>query len=371
MQSEVIKFTLIILLLTVHSISVSQTTTYSKEEEKMELYLNMGWAYATKYDSLENVKPVIDSCWRFLKKYPHSFLKPGVFQYLLKMTSVISTNLNEINPLIDSVLFYDKLPVTRLDIGDVLINRNLDVMRGRLFVEEALPNLTVDYHKFRSYMLLAKTDLMAGNRASGQVNIEKALQIDSTQYEAWFQYLSFFKMTEQTDEAERVQNIINRMQQVEMDAYANNATASSNIYKSINHYVLNDINGKPVEFKQFSDRVIVLNLFNFWCNWCVKEFPTLKKLIKEFPEVKFIFVDCLDTPDELKHRYFKKPEFSFLHNQTVVFEDSVISRGISGYAVPHTLVADKSGKIRYDYLGYYKNLHELLRGNIKKLLREK
>ena len=80
----------------------SQTTTYSKEEEQMLQYVNMGLAYAMKYDTPERVIPVIDSCWNFLEKYPSSFAKPNTFAYLLEMTAIISTDLNEINNLVDS-----------------------------------------------------------------------------------------------------------------------------------------------------------------------------------------------------------------------------------------------------------------------------
>ncbi len=88
-------------------------------------------AYAFKYNSYQDVKPIIDSCWSFLDKYPNSFAKPNVLSYLLEMTVLISKDLKVINPLIDSVLYYDSLPTTKQRLGAILIERNLDLKRGQ------------------------------------------------------------------------------------------------------------------------------------------------------------------------------------------------------------------------------------------------
>jgi len=176
--------------------SFAQTSTYSKEEEKMILYVNNGWAFARKYDSLQNVKPVLDSCWKFLKKYPHSFAKPNIFSYMLEMTVLITKDLSKINPLIDSVMHYDQLPVTKERIGEILITRNLDITNGRELLNEAYPKLTVQYHIYNYHMLMAKSDIRLGNYSFAKSNYEKALHIDSTRAEAWYEYLSYLKMRE-------------------------------------------------------------------------------------------------------------------------------------------------------------------------------
>ena len=117
--------------------------------------MNNGWAYSVKYDSLQRIRPVIDSCSRFLKRYPNSFLKPGVFAYMLKLTAMISTKKDEIFPLIDSVLAYDSISVTQMGIGRLLVEQEIDPHRGAAFLEKALPALTYSDHRYKSHLLLS------------------------------------------------------------------------------------------------------------------------------------------------------------------------------------------------------------------------
>lgn len=351
-------------------VSYAQSTTYSGKEVEMVHYVNNGLAYAMKYDSLKMVKHVIDSCWKFLQDYPHSFARPNVFSYLLKLTVLLTNDTNKINPLIDSVLYFDKLPVTKEDIGAILIERNIDVKRGRNFVIEALPDLSVTYHIFRAYMLLARSEVTLGHLTSAEVNFKKALQIDSTRAEAWYEYLNFLRVRELSEKAEEVMKKIKKLEKKSALNYSYQTKSSPNINKNVYKIELSDLDSNSVKLGDFKGKVIVIDNFNFWCNYCVMEFPTLQKLMKEYPEVKFIFVDSFDTKDELENRYFKKKEFKFLKNQTVLFETRMFYKNIYCNGVPHTLVIDKNGNVRYDYLGFRNELETLLRHNLTLLNKE-
>ena len=364
------KSLIVLVVLFVATSSFAQTTTYSKEEEKMILYVNNGWAYAMKYDSLLNVKPVLDSCWMFLNKYPRSFAKPNVLTYMLEMMVLITNDMSKIDPLIDSVLAYDQLPITKVRIGEILITRNLDIARGREFINNAFPNLTVPYHIYNSYMLMAKSDITLGNYVSAKINYEKALQVDSTRAEAWYEYLGFLKMRELSKEANSVMTKIKELEKNDKLHYLNRTNISPNINKSITNLKLQDLDNRSIELTSLKGKVVVINCFNFWCGFCVKEFPTLKKIIKEFPEVEFIFLNFGETTSELKNRYFAMSEFKFLKKQKVFFSSKEFNRDIYSDGVPQTLVIDKTGMIRYDYSGYRKELEMLLRSNLQKLIQE-
>jgi thiol-disulfide isomerase/thioredoxin len=353
----------------VSSIVYSQTTTYSKEEESMVQYVNMGWAYAFKYNSYQDVKPIIDSCWKFLKKYPNSFAKPNVLSYLLEMNTLINKDLKVIGPLIDSVLYYDSLPTTKLRIGAILIERNLDLKRGRNYILDALPNLKVKNQLFNSYLLLAKSDMTLGKYVSAKINFENALKTDSTRSEGWYEYLSFLRIRELTQEANVVSAKIGELEKQSKIKFASQTSISPNINKDINKITLLDLDSSVVELNSLNGKVVVINRFNFWCGICTNEFPTLQKLIKEFPEVKFVFINSGETASELRDRYFKKKEFSFLKKQKVLFITKEYYDEIYGDTVPHTLVIDESGIIRYDYSGYNKEMESLLRNNLNALLK--
>lgn len=351
------------------SLGFSQTTTYSKEEESMVQYVNMGLAYAFKYDSLQKVKPVIDSCWRFLKRYPNSFAKPNVLSYLLEMNVLVSKDLKVINPLIDSVLYYDSISTTKLRIGTILIERNLDLQRGKDFVNDALPKLTVKNQIFRAYMLLAKSDLTLGKFASAKINFENAIKTDSTRSEGWYEYVSFLRIRELSNEANLISAKVGDLEKQSKIRFVNQANTSLNVNKEINNITLLDLDSNVVDLSSLKGNVVVINRFNFWCGYCAKEFPALQRLMKEFPDVRFIFINSGETASELRDRYFKLKEFSFLKKQQVMFVTKSYYDEIYGDTVPHTLVVDKGGIIRYDYQGYTIELESLLRNNLKTLLK--
>lgn len=47
-------------------------------------------------------------------------------------------------------------------------------------------------------------------------------------------------------------------------------------------FTLNDLNGKPVSLSQFKGHIVLVNLWASWCGPCVKEFPSLKRLVEHF-----------------------------------------------------------------------------------------
>ncbi len=361
---------LLSIVIFISSITFPQTTTYSKEEENMVQYVNMGFAYAIKYDSNKDLKPVIDSCWGFLKRYPNSFAKPNVLSYLLEMNVIISRDLKILNPLIDSVLSYDSLPATKKRIGTILIERNLDIKRGKNFILDALPTLVSQNQVFNAYLLLAKADLTLGNYASSKIYFEKAIKTDSTRSEGWYEYLSFLRIRELSEEANLISKKIGELEKNSKIRFMNQTNLSPNINKSINKILLYDLDSNVVSLSTIKESIIVLNRFNFWCGVCAKEFPTLQKLIKEFPEVRFIFINSGESATELRERYFKMKKFSFLKEQQVLFVTKEYYDEIYGDTVPHTLVVDKKGVIRFDYVGYNKEMESLLRNNLTKLVKE-
>ena len=364
------KILLSTLILILNSIIFSQTTTYSKYEERMIQYANNGWAYATKYDSLEIARTTLDSCWKFIKKYPNTFAKPNVLSYMLEMTAIVNNDLTQINPLIDSVLAYDKLASTVLRIGEILIERNLDVKKGREFVINAFPELSVEFHKYRAYMLLARSDIALGYFSSASENYKSALNIRPNRLSAWYEYLGLARISEQTITTKMIREKIKELENEESNNYVKESTASSNINKKIEDLALLELNGKLVKLKEYIGKVILINRFGFWCGWCIKEFPTLQKIIKEFPEVVFLFINSGDSSEELKEYYFRKKEFGFLKEQTVLWTNKQYFDLIYGRSIPHTLVIDKKSNIRFDYMGYNENLESLLRKNLMKLLNE-
>ncbi|MBL1215406.1 MAG: TlpA family protein disulfide reductase [Ignavibacteriae bacterium] len=362
---------LMVLILAAFSTNIfSQKTTYSKYEERMIQYANNGWLFATVYDSLEIAQKSLDSCWKFIDQYPNSFAKSNVLTYMLESTVILTDDMDKINPLIDSVLTYDKLASTRLRMGEILIERNLDLQRGRDYVVDAFPKLTVKNHKFRAFLLMARSDISLGKYTSAQNNYEKAIELKPGRVLVLYEYLSFLKMSEFHQRAQEVTSLIEELEDKAAESFFEKSTNSSNINKNINDISVFDLDSSVVALDKYNGKTIVLNRFNFYCPACIKEFPILRKMITEFPEVEFIFIYSGISIKELKEIYLARKQFSFLKEQTVLFVSKNYYDKIYGYSVPHTLVIDKKGKIRYDYVGYNDDLENLLRMNLSKLSKE-
>ncbi len=143
----------------------------------MAQYANNGWAYAYKYDSLQLAKEALDSCWRFIYAYPNSFAKPNVLSYMLKMTAMVSDKKSLVYPLIDSVLTYDTLGSTRLMIGKILIERNINRGAGKSFIKDAFPYLTTDLQRYNALVTLACANIAEGNYSLAGNYYKEALKI--------------------------------------------------------------------------------------------------------------------------------------------------------------------------------------------------
>ena len=352
--------------------SFAQQSTYSATEERMLQYANNQYMYAQKYDSLQMISIAIDSCWHFLDKYPRSFARSGVFSYMFEMSSLITSDTTKIFPLIDSVLSYDQLPVTKLTIAEILIERNINQPRGFELLREAYPNLSFPYHKFKANLLLARFAIKDGNRLAATTFFERALREDSTHAEGWFEYASYLKVSEQLTEFARVQKKIQEFDEQNRLNYELHSKISPYINKVFSTYKLPDLNGSIVDFHQFLGQPVIAQCFSFWCPQ-KKEYPVLQRISKDFPTAKIILINAGDeSSEELKTRYLNKPENQFLKTQTIVFADSSIQEGIFGNSMPTgtILVIDKTGHIRADYPGYNKELEELLRGELHELIKE-
>ena len=355
--------------------SFAQNMTYSNAEGTRFHELNLAMGAAKTYSSERYFRAVIDSINQFLDKYPNSVYKTGLLYYKFDLTTTISFDVSSIGKLADTLLHYDSIASTKLWVAEILIQRNLDAVRGVKLIREAFPYLTVVNHRYRAFTLLAKYDMAYGNILAARENLQSAIHTDSTRYEAWFSYLALLRAQEDLSGASSVEREIEQLDHENLLQFSEESTKSPNLFKNISSYKFTDMNGRDVSFASFHNKVVVMNLFAFWCGNCIEELPVLQKIGKEFPNVIFLYVNLsgpmAGTPSETKKRFLTKPEFRFLKTQKIVFSEDDIGEVLGITGVPKTLIIDKRGVVRFDYLGYVRNSGELLKTNIQQLLKEK
>lgn len=96
-------------------------------------------------------------------------------------------------------------------------------------------------------------------------------------------------------------------------------------------------------------RVLIVNYWATWCSPCVKEFPGLVSVRKEFAEsdlhIVGISVDYNVRPVE---NFIKVNEVNF----PIVIDDGSIGSMLDIGSIPRTLIYDRQGKKILDHLGF-------------------
>ncbi len=119
-------------------------------------------------------------------------------------------------------------------------------------------------------------------------------------------------------------------------------------------FVVKDLDGRRVRFRDFRGQVVLLNFWATWCPPCRKEMPSMERLHRAYAERGFTVVAVsVDTAAPPKIRAFLgqlEPAITFpvLHDR-----DSLVSRRYSVPGVPTSYLIDADGRIAYRALGEY------------------
>ena len=92
--------------------------------------------------------------------------------------------------------------------------------------------------------------------------------------------------------------------------------------------------------------------FRFECPYCRKEMPVFKDLIKQHPEIKFVFINLDESVQDIKSEYLEEDQFLFMRNQTIVKFIDLFDKILDITITPQTLIIDKNSIVKFDYRGY-------------------
>lgn len=110
-------------------------------------------------------------------------------------------------------------------------------------------------------------------------------------------------------------------------------------------FTIKDLDGKRIEFDQFKNKVVFLNLWATWCGPCRAEMPTIQKLydkVKDDPNIEFVILSIdkdKDLPKVVK--YLKDRNYTF----SGYMPSGYITSQLDVPSIPTTFVISKQGKI--------------------------
>lgn len=116
-------------------------------------------------------------------------------------------------------------------------------------------------------------------------------------------------------------------------------------------FTITTLDGKEVSMEKLKGKVVLLNFFATWCGPCMKELPEIEsKLWPKFKNRNFVMLSIgrEHTKEQLK-QWNKKKKFTF-----PIAPDpkrNLYSKFASQY-IPRNFIADKSGKIIWQGVGF-------------------
>lgn len=124
---------------------------------------------------------------------------------------------------------------------------------------------------------------------------------------------------------------------------------------------LKDLSGTEVSLSSLKGKTVVLDFWATWCVPCHENFPAMQKLVDHYradQDVVFLFIDTREkSPDYVKlaKADMEKNHYTF----HVLFDEAgtdgkqnkyYATLGMAG--IPTQFIIDKSGVIRYKFVGY-------------------
>lgn len=137
------------------------------------------------------------------------------------------------------------------------------------------------------------------------------------------------------------------------------------------NFVAKDLDGKKVELKEVLEGgPVLISFWATWCKPCIKELGELQKVYKKYKAAGFeILAVDVDGPRSIsKVRTMVqglKWEFPVLWD-----ESKDIYRRYQVLGIPHTVLIDRSGEIRYTHTTYRPGDEEVIAKKIEELLNE-
>lgn len=131
--------------------------------------------------------------------------------------------------------------------------------------------------------------------------------------------------------------------------------------------LLNVKTGKMVSLSEYKGKVVLLDFWATWCVPCRKAIKGYEELFKEKHQEGFVVlaVSVDKRVKKLKDFVDKRPvSYPMLHDP-----DKKAMKAYGVFRIPTTFIIDRTGAIKYKYVGGGENMEKIIKEKVEELLK--
>ncbi len=131
--------------------------------------------------------------------------------------------------------------------------------------------------------------------------------------------------------------------------------------------VMTSLDGSEVTLSDFAGKTVLIDIWETWCTPCLRSFPTLQKLMEDFPDdfiVLAVSPGYMDSPEQVKE-FVENHDYDF----TFVFGED-LARDLNVQSIPFKVYVDPEGQYVESILGTrgperdYEKAREIIQQNL-------
>ncbi len=107
----------------------------------------------------------------------------------------------------------------------------------------------------------------------------------------------------------------------------------------VTRFETQDIKGNPVKLEDLKDKVVIINFWASWCAPCVKEFPSMIRLLKHFPDNMVLLAFSHDKSQEDLDSFINAFEVEKVPNFVVLWDkDRKLAKEFGTTVLPESFI---------------------------------
>lgn len=268
---------------------------------------------------------------------------------------------------VDQTLSQKKLPqeerIVLLNMKRYLLEQKQDYKSAAIIAKKILdltPNPTqneIDHYS----ILLSKS----GNYRAAFPALEKMINKETEDEEIKSEYKRAYQFMYPNRDVKAHLDSIESSRVKQYEAKYKNYNGENLIKEKAPEFELLDANGNTVSWKDFKDKIMVIDFWATWCMPCKAALPGMQLLVDQYkndPEVKFLFIHTKEITGESfskvidqSQAYFKAHDFTlplYIDLKDKDTKKNKVADFFKVSGIPHKVIIDRNGFIRLNSVGF-------------------